>query len=401
VDPAELRGAGGFIGSFSLLDVDRGAITLGEAKDVFLVDSPYPMPGQSTYVPAPEPVQQAIPHGWVFGDSNHSPDFATAAQAGERLFHNETGNAVDGVISLDPWAVASLLTVTGPISVPQYGVTVHADTFPEDVFQREEQTSNNSTTRKDFFPAVATLVLQKINGLSSSRWSQLLTALNQAVTQRHLQVYLNDTAGEAMMRNIGWAGPTIGQQPGANETLMEVESNFGGTKANHFLTRTFTLDLTVNGNSLDQVLTVNWQNATPAGYLGGNRDYTGYSRVYLPPDAAGAHVADLTPDRQPVDEHPTGAQLVDGWATIQTGQSLSWTVTWSTSVTALSRGYTIYWHKQAGTITDAVHVILHVGGRTLTASTDLGQDRSIVLTSKGIKLQSGSGGAATVPFLHP
>lgn len=401
VDPAELRGAGGFIGSYSLLEVDHGAVTLGEAKDVFLIDSPYPEPGQSNFIPAPGPVQQAIPHGWVFGDSNHSPDFASAAQAGEQLFKNETGHTVDGVISIDPWAVAALLGVTGPLAVPQYATTVHAQTFPEDVFQQLETSSNNSATRKDFFPAVATLVLQKVNALPSSQWSQLLTALNEAVTQRHLQVYLNDATAEAMMRNIGWSGASIGPQSGVDETLMEVESNFGGTKANHFLTRRLTLDLTVDGGRLDQVLRVDWKNDTPPGYLGNTQDYTAYSRVYLPPEASGAHAADLNPDTLASDEHPAGARLVDGWLTVHTGQGASWTATWSTPAARLGPSYTIYWRKQAGTLADAVHVVLHADGRTFTADTDLGQDRSIAVTQNGIQLQSGTRGAATVPFLNP
>jgi hypothetical protein len=401
VDPAELRGGGGFIGSYSLLEADHGAVTLGEAKDVFLIDSPYPEPGQPNFIAAPGPVEQAIPHGWVFGDSNHSPDFASAAHTAEQLFQNETGHTVDGVISIDPWAVAALLGVTGPLAVPQYGVTVRAQTFPEDVFQLEEVSASNSATRKAFFPAVATLVLQKIDALPSSQWSQLLTALNQAVTQRHLQVYVNDPAAEAVMRSIGWSGASIGPQAGADEALLEVESNFGGTKANHFLTRTFSLDLTLDGDRLDQVLRVDWQNALPPGYLGDTQDYTAYSRVYLPADATAAHVADLTPDSFGSDEHPAGAQVVDGWLTVHTGQSRSWSVTWSAPAAGLGGGYTIYWRKQAGTLADAVHVALHVGGRTFTASTDLGQDRSIVLTQNGIQLRSGTGGAATVPFLHP
>ncbi|HXM54751.1 MAG TPA: DUF4012 domain-containing protein [Candidatus Dormibacteraeota bacterium] len=401
VDPAELRGAGGFIGSYSLLDVDHGRLTLGEARDVFLIDSPYPEPGQQNYVAAPAPVQQAIPHGWVFGDSNHSPDFATAAQAGERLFANEAHRSVDGVVSIDPWAVAALLSVTGPLAIPQYGTTVRAQTFPEDVFQRLETATGNTPTRKDFFPAVAALVLERINALPSSQWSQLLTALNQAVTQRHLQVYLDDPAGEAVMAEVGWAGAAIGPSAGADEALMEVESNFGGTKANHFLTRRLTLDLTVNGDRLDQVLRVEWQNDTPAGYLGDTRDYTAYARVYLPRAATAAHATDLTPDANPLDERPDGAVLVDGWASVHTGARLAWSVAWSTPLTSPDRRYAIYWRKQAGTLDDAVHVVLHVDGRTLSADTDLGQDRTIVLTPLGIQLRSGTGGAATLPFLHP
>ncbi|HEY7199870.1 MAG TPA: DUF4012 domain-containing protein [Candidatus Dormibacteraeota bacterium] len=400
VDPAELRGGGGFIGSYSLLDVDRGVLTLGEAKDVFVVDSPYPMPGQPRYIPPPAPLQQAFGHGWVLGDANYSPDFANAAQAGERLLQNETGRTVDGVISIDPSAVAALLSVTGPVPVPQYGTTVSAQTFAEDVFQRLQSAANgNPLTRKDFFPAVATLVLARVNGLPSSQWSRLLTALNQAVTERHLQVYFNDPRAQAVMREVGWTGPTIGPQAGATETLMEVESNLGGSKANHFLTRTYTLDLTVSGNRLDHVLQVGWRNDMPAGYLGGSRSYDVHVRAYLPPEAEAARITDLGPDRVPLDEKPAGAQLLDGWASVPSGGSRSMEVAWATPAPSLERGYTIYWRKQAGTLADRVHIVLHDGGRTFTADTDLGQDRSIVLGAGGVQVRAGAGGGAALPFL--
>jgi hypothetical protein len=203
------------------------------------------------------------------------------------------------------------------------------------------------------------------------------------------------------MRDVGWAGAAGGQQAGADETLMEVESNFGGNKANHFLARRLTLDVTADGGRLDQVLRVEWQNDTPAGYLGDTRDYTAYARVYLPPAADGARATELTPDARPTDERPDGALLVDGWATVHTGARLAWSVAWSTPLPALDRGYTIAWRKQAGTLGDPVHVVLHADGRTFTADTDLGQDRSIVLTPRGIQTRSGTGATATVPFLQP
>jgi hypothetical protein len=400
VDPAELRGSGGFIGSYSLLDVNRGVVTLGGAHDVALVDAPYPLPGQAKYIPAPAALQLVFSHGWVFGDSNYAADFAQAAQDGERLLKNQTGQSVDGVISIDPWAVAALLTVTGPLAVPGYNTTVRADTFPEDVFQRLETAANNTVNKKDFFPAVATLVIQRINALSSAQWPKLLGALNTAVSQRHLQVYFNDQPVEDQMRLIGWAGTAVGPQAGADETMLEDESNLAGNKANHFLTRTFTLELTARGDQLDHALTVSWHNATPAGYIGASRQYDAFLRLYLPAAAEDERSTGLA-QRSAVDEKPAQASLVAGWASVPTGASGSAQVAWTVPAAHLDSGFTLYWRKQAGTLADPVQINLHVGGRMFSVNTTLGQDLVIEVTADGVHVRPGATGSATVPFLQP
>ncbi len=119
VDPAELRGGGGFIGSYSTLSADHGVLKVGKSGDTGLIDAPYPLRGNKKYVAPPNVSLQFAQHGLVFGDSNFSSDFPAAAQSGQALFLNETGVSVDGVISIDPMAVAELLKVTGPIAIPE------------------------------------------------------------------------------------------------------------------------------------------------------------------------------------------------------------------------------------------------------------------------------------------
>ncbi len=83
-----------------------------------------------------------------------------------------------------------------------------------------------------------------------------------------------------------------------------------------------------------------------------------------------------------------------------TGTSRQCQVEWTTTVQDLWATYTLYWRKQAGTLADRVHLVLHVSGSTFTADTDLGQDRQIVLTPAGLQIRTGAAGSATVPFLH-
>src|SRR5438270_542866 len=259
VDPAELRGGGGFIGSYALLSMNKGEIKLELGANVANIDIPYPLPGGKNYLPQPSPLDEFTGggRGWVFGDANFFPDFATGAQAGEDLFFRETGKKVDGVISIDPWAVAALLTITGPAAVPGWNTTVRADTFPQDVFVREEQTANGNAqqqNRKDFFPDVANLMLAKLSTLPADQWTKLIGALNTTVTQRHLQVYFNPARSETEMDRMGWSGKIL--KPAGQESMLEVESNFGGDKANHFLNRTFNLQLTAANGSLHHRLEI-------------------------------------------------------------------------------------------------------------------------------------------------
>jgi hypothetical protein len=402
VDPAELRGGGGFIGSYSLLSADHGALKLGKSGDTGAIDAPYPLPGNKKYIAPPSGSLQFAQHGWTFGDSNFSSDFPTGARAGEQLFLNETGAKVDGVISIDPTAVADLLQVTGPIAIPEYNTTAQASTFAEEVFQREEKLANIVPGKKNFFPAVADRLIEMISNLSSDAWPNLLNVLNGAVQARHLQVYFNDATVEGEMGRINWAGGTL--TPTSNrESMLEVESNFSGNKSNHFIARSFDLTLVNENGKLHHHLVINLTNSTPNGYEGG-RQYTSYLRFYYPASATDAVTQNLSRGRYPSDERPPGAKLADGWLNIEVNAksgvgTYQVVIDYTTDFGDTGHANEIYWQKQAGTQSDKVHVSYQTGGKTFTADTDLGQDRLLSLTPQGVDVKAGSVPTAHLPIL--
>ena len=403
VDPAELRGAGGFIGSYSLLAADHGSLKLGTSGDVAAIDQPYPFPGSRKYVTPPNSSKQFTQHGWVFGDSNFSSDFPTSARAGEALFQNETGAKVDGVISIDPTAVASLLQVSGPIAIPEYNTKAESATFAEQVFQREEKLANIVPGKKNFFPAVADRLIEKISNLPSDGWPSLLTALNGSVEARHLQVYFNNQPAEAEMGRINWAGATA-EATADHELMLEVESNFGGNKSDHFVERTYDLALVNLNGKLHHHLVINLKNATPDGYSGG-RQYTCYLRYYYPASATDAVTQHLTADRYPSDEKPSGLKLADGWLNVEiTSLQLGFAtyqvaIDYTTDLGDLAGGHQIYWQKQAGTPADKIHVTFQSGGKTYATDSDLGRDRLLTLTPAGLQVAAANIAVANLPIL--
>ena len=403
VDPAELRGAGGFIGSYSTLSADHGILKLGKSGDVGLIDSPYPLRGTRKYVAPPNSSLQFTQHGWVFGDSNFASDFPSAAKTGQTLFLNETGVSVDGVISIDPMAIGALLQVTGPIPIPEYNTTADGATFAEQVFQRQEKLSLIVPGKKRFFPVVADKLIEKVSTLPSESWPGLLNILNGAVQGRHLQVYFNNSTVEGEMARINWAGVSVA--PTADrETMLEVESNYGGTKANHYVDRSYDLTLVADKGTLQHHLVVTVKNSTPDGYEGG-RQYTAYLRFYYPASATDAVTKGLTADRYPSDEKPAGVKLTDGWFNVEADLRLGngthqFSIDYTTDIEDLAAaGHQIYWQKQAGTVSDRVHVTLQTGGGSFTADTDLSQDRLLTLSSHGVQVAAGNVPTAHLPVL--
>jgi len=398
-DPAELRGGGGFIGSYSILTANKGEIALGKAGNTATIDYPRPKVGQPRYIQAPGPLRQFThSQGYIFGDSLFVPDFPESAQTAEQLYLHETGTQVDGVVSLDPWAVAGLLTVTGPIAIPAWNTTVDAASFPERVFQQQQKKSNQTVNRKDFFPAVASLLIQRVTTLPSGQWGKLIAALNSQVSQRHLQIYVNSAAAQKQISLVGWSGAMVGPAA-AEEAMLEVESNFGGDKANHWLVRRYDLVLTASGGKLHHKVNISYVNSTPPGYAGG-QTYACYVRFYVPASATSTRAYVPGVDAIPNDEKHDGFRMMDGWFTIKviSGSATArigfeWDTAWDSTSTRR-----IYWQKQAGTIADPINVTLLVNGKTFTGRSDLTQDRVLVLSPNGLTIQAGAAGQAQLPL---
>src|SRR5438105_3843313 len=129
VNSAELRAGGGFIGTYSLLQADHGSIHVVRSGDSYELVGPRPLPGQPGFIPEPGPFREIVPQvSWGFVDSNDFPDFPTSAQTAETFAQPRIGK-IDAVVSIDLFAVAKMLELTGPIAVPGYGVTVSSRNF--------------------------------------------------------------------------------------------------------------------------------------------------------------------------------------------------------------------------------------------------------------------------------
>lgn len=394
VNPAELRTGGGFIGTYSLLQADHGALSVIQSGDAYTIIN-RAAPGRPGFIPQPTPLREIIPNvPWSFVDSNIYPDFPSNAQAAENFVQPTIGH-VDGVISMDYYVVAAMLQLTGPLDVPGYGLQVDSNNF---VAQAMRHDVAGDAAHKAILSAFAGPLMARVSSLPPERWPDLLTLLNGQASEKHLQVYLNNATAEAEIDRVGWSG-RLNTSTNA-EFLMEVEANYGGTKSNYWVTREHTVALSRSGSLLHHNIVVRITNNEPCGI----EAFTLYrANVRLFVSASATNLVDnLQADRYPNPAPPAGTKAFDGWIYVACGGGHNQaTFTYDTPWPAQDKnGWEIYWQKQSGTMMDGASVSWYYGsGGTQTATGNLGQDDAITLLPKGLGFKPALPAAATLPSL--
>jgi hypothetical protein len=396
VNPSELRAGGGFIGTYSLLQADHGSLKVLQSGDAYDLADPRPKPGQAGFIPQPGPYREIIPDtSWSFVDTNEFPDFASNAKAAESFVQPRIGK-IDGVISIDYFTVAKVIELTGPLAVPGYGAAFDSGSFVARVMGLELA---GDPAHKSVLTAMAGPLMSRITSLSPEQWPALITALSGLAVDRNLQAYFNDARNEDEIDRVGWSGRV--NAAGVADFMMEVESNYGGGKANYFLQRHYTMVLTRNGNVLHHKVTIDYTNNMPF-YT---RDFVNYRatlRLYVRPDATFTS-NNLQAVQYAYSSPPAGTVALTGWLPIvnccggQAQAVLEYDTPWPVSVKGT---HEIYWQKQPGTVNDTIDVIWSDGsGHTYRTSGALSQDQVITLTGMGVTLTPGHPALATLPSL--
>ena len=258
-NPAELRPTGGFIGSFGTVTFDRGRITERRFQDVFLLDLPWdfpfvtPPPALARYLLGPR-------QPWQLADANWSPDFPTSAREAVRLYENEGGKGpIDGVLGITTSTIDELLAVTGPVSVPDYGVTVASGETMIKTLQNTRVATDPGTNRKAFLSSFADRLFDVLLSLPPSRWTGLAAKGETLAAQRLLQAWFRDDGAEQAIVKLGLDG---GIRTDAGDFVYPVDLNVSPvSKLNAVTDRELDLDVRLDsfGNAVDD-LTVRWTN---------------------------------------------------------------------------------------------------------------------------------------------
>jgi hypothetical protein len=405
-NPAELRAGGGFIGTVSLVHADRGHVTVAKSLPVEAFDycdadgcvHPRPHPWQPGYVAPPaELTGPPLPifsrlTAWSLEDSGFYPDFASNAATAAMFARKLLNTPIDGVIAIDYYAVAPLLTLTGPITLPQYKLTLTAANFVDTIVTLD---LDRDPRHKDIIAAAATQIVSSLSHLPPGDLTKLVGIVQDMVRGRHLQVHFDAPGVQQQAARLGFSEVLNPQKAG--DFLLETEDNYGGSKSDYFITRAFRLELTRTGSVLQHRLTVTLHDGAPADRPYDGPQYYAYLRVTVPAGATHVTVSSArSTEYEPIElparrtqVPPPGAQVAGGWIFILVGEGFSgnyqatftWDTPWAPSAAGTS---SLYWEKQPGTVKDAVQVTWTNGGASASATSDLSQDRVVTFGSNDV-----------------
>lgn len=273
-NPSEIRATGGFIGSYGVLEIDRGMI------GKFTVDDVYNLDGQlfEKVVP-PRPIQ-SISTAWSVHDANWFFDFPESARHISTFFEKAGGATPDGVITLNTNVLRKLVELTGPIPLPLYGVTLDSSNIVEELQEEIELTYDTHLNQpKKILIDLGPLLLGRIGELSSSQTPQLGELFLSSLTEKDILLFSRDSRVEEMILDLGWGGNIIDTP---KDYLAVVHSNINGFKTDWVIGEQVfhTAEISPDGEVIDTVAIIRkHEGGSKEFYNKVNKDYL---RVYVP-----------------------------------------------------------------------------------------------------------------------
>jgi hypothetical protein len=271
---AEARGTGGLLGGFGILRFDNGTASvdaLGSNAHLTKQFTPIDL--------GPEFNEQ---YGFNrpstdFRNSNQSSHFPYAAQIWKSMWEQQSGQKVDGAISIDPVALSYILGAVGPVTMPD-GEVINKD----NVVELTESTAymrfaEDNDARKAYLEDVASTVVRKMTGhVDSPR--QLLDALGKSVSEGRIAVWSSSPDEQKVLEETPLAHIIPGDSAPYASVII---NNIGGNKLDYYLTRQIEyIASACDSETRKSVVTVRLTNNVPdqplPDYVAGNGGLTDF-----------------------------------------------------------------------------------------------------------------------------
>ncbi|GCE77170.1 DUF4012 domain-containing protein [Cellulomonas biazotea] len=184
LNSAELRTAGGIVGSLAVIRADGGALSLVDQRSTDELKG------------IPEPILPLTPEevavngaglGRYVQNAVMTPDFPRSAELLAARWARDVGGTVDGVVATDPVAVAALLREVGPVTEPG-GAVLDADTLLATLLHDAYLRYPDLRAADDFFANVAATIFGAL-GSGGGDVRGLVEAAAQAGEEGRIRVW--------------------------------------------------------------------------------------------------------------------------------------------------------------------------------------------------------------------
>jgi len=278
----ELRPTGGFVGSFAILDIQKGKILNLDVPG----GGSYDIKGQlDTYLKPPLPLQ-LINKRWEFQDSNWFPDFSASAQKMAWFYEHSRGATVDGVIAINATVLERMLTVLGPMVSVDHDLEIASENALENLqYEVEVDYDKEKNQPKEVIGDLAQQFLAGLGDIETVDALRLLSELNEALQNKEIQVYFSEEDLQQKLASFNWTGQILPTAVG-QDYLQVVNTNIYGEKSDAKIEQTIEHQALIeeDGSVVDTVV-VHRKHTGIVGQRFYGVNNVNYIRVYVPEGA--------------------------------------------------------------------------------------------------------------------
>jgi hypothetical protein len=232
---AEIRGSGGFIGSYAIANFSHNIL-----KNIDFQTNIYKLDKEAqgkVDIDAPEEYALLAGGKLYLRDSNYAIDGPESFEAVRKIYEMESGQSVDGVIAIDTTPIIELLEIVGPISLDQYGMEVRSDNFLKDIqyeverdyFSREGGKEENEP-KKILADMMPIFINKTFSALKDEEKKQsIITTISNSVLEKHILFNSSDTEIQEKINILNYGADV--RQNADYDYLYSHSTNIGGGKS--------------------------------------------------------------------------------------------------------------------------------------------------------------------------
>jgi Protein of unknown function (DUF4012) len=253
--PVESRGLSGTIGNWAEITITDGRIEMsdfGRSIDLNQAGDPETrtLTGPREYLDRYGPQllrnfgkDTSVTKERIWSDISNSPHFPYVGEVIAELYPQSGGSGVDGAFSLDPFVIARLLQITGPIRLTSTNAEITADNAVQFML-RDQYEIDDTETRVDLLEEVARGAIERLLVSPLPSPPDLVDLLGPMAEQGRLNAWAARPDEQAMFERLGLSGvlPTTDGMDGLAFTI----DNWAGNKIDAYLE-----------GGVDQVVTIN------------------------------------------------------------------------------------------------------------------------------------------------
>ncbi len=259
---AELRGSGGLLGAYAILEAEHGKVSLRELGPNKNLRDTYPQTTPGLDADFADMYSGFGADGfWL--NANMSAHFPTVSKLWSSMYERTTRVHIDGSIAIDPVALAEILKATGPATGPG-GELISADNMvrvtESEIYERFPAYAQDDVRNELQLQIARALYARLIEPVSHD--VGLLPQLGAAATGGHVRMASNHPDEQAYLED----SPVGGALPATDGPYLQLAlNNAGGTKLDYYLQPSIDYSFeTARGDSQDVSVTVRLRSDAPA-----------------------------------------------------------------------------------------------------------------------------------------